>query len=391
MFLINGAEPIFSLKLAFWYALAQLKFIHPILPQKLRDKLPTGWNFHMFWTAFKSGGTKAFIEYYCKFKEPNSYKPKVSVAPEFQLSEKDIQFFYDNCYLGPFDLISTEEAEEMRDYLVNSVFNVPPKTLKYEFQEDNGLADELFPEHENSRKLTEEQKQKILAQMGRTNRHLEDSQLLNLFQRPEIVERCAQLLGEDLILWRSDCFEVPPHAKGTPWHQASTWFFHNFREPAAVPLDEEDLFQVTCWIALTDANKEKGCVALFPGSHKEIYPVKVDRKVNDTNAKHRYIIGELDYPVEEKSPQLIEVKAGQFFLFCERAVHGSIPNQTDSSRWGINCRIAKTSTSFFTNKRMFEEGHQIAYYKLRDVSLDKWKAVLVRGSDRFGYNPLLEK
>ncbi len=72
MLLINGFDLKFDFKLAFWYILAKLKFIHPILPNKLKTRLPIGWNFHMFWTAFKSGGTRIYNDYYCKLREPNS-------------------------------------------------------------------------------------------------------------------------------------------------------------------------------------------------------------------------------------------------------------------------------------------------------------------------------
>ncbi|MBW4635751.1 MAG: phytanoyl-CoA dioxygenase family protein [Iphinoe sp. HA4291-MV1] len=390
MVLINRFERRFSLKLAFWYVLAKIKFIHPILPKKLRNLLPTGWNFHMFWTAFKSGGTRIYNDYYCKLKESISYKPKVSVAPEFQFSEEDIKFFYNNGYIGPFDLISSEEAKNLRDHLVNSVVNIPSKIWEYEFQQETGLAAELFPDSEDTNELTEEYKQYILSQVNKTDRHIDDPKLLNLFQQPSIVERSAQLLGPDIILWRSDCFEVPPHAKGTPWHQSSHWLLHNMRESVANPLDREELFQITCWIALTDANREKGCMTLIPGTHKEIYPLKLNRKASDVNTTYRYDKGEIDYPIDQASHKLIEVKAGQFFLFSERVIHGAIPNKTDSSRWAVNCRIAKASTRFFS-KKMFEEGHQITYHKVKNVSLDKWKAILLRGTDRFGYNPLLEQ
>lgn len=389
MLLINGFDLTFSLKLALWYALAKLKFIHPILPKHLKLRLPIDWNFQMFWTAFKSGGTRIYNDYYCKLKEPSSYKPKVSVEPEFKLSEEDIKFFYDNGYIGPFYLMSSEEAENLQNHLVNSVLNIPSKIWKYEFDPETGLADELFPENENYNEFTEEYKHYILAQVNKTNRHLDDPRLLNLFKRLPIVERIAQLLGPDILLWRSDCFEVPPHIKGTPWHQSSNWLLHNMRESVANPLDREELFQITCWIALTDANREKGCMTLIPGTHKEIYPLKVNRKVNEAQTMYRYDKGEIDYPINKASNRLIEVKAGQFFLFSERVIHGAIPNQTDSSRWAVNCRIAKTSTRFFT-KQMFEEGHQITYHKLKNMSLDNWKAVLLRGTDRFRYNPLLE-
>lgn len=105
---------------------------------------------------------------------------------------------------------------------------------------------------------------------------------------------------------------------------------------------------------------------------------------------YRYDKGEIDYPIAQENSQLIEVKAGQFFLFSERVIHGAVPNKTDSSRWAVNCRIAKTSTRFFT-KEMLEKGHHISYHKLKNISLDRWRAVLLRDKDRFGYNPLLKQ
>lgn len=73
----------FSLKLAFLYVLAKLKLLHGWLPETLREELPIGWNNQMFWVAFKSGGQTVYYDYYCRLKEPKSYNPRASVAPEF--------------------------------------------------------------------------------------------------------------------------------------------------------------------------------------------------------------------------------------------------------------------------------------------------------------------
>ena len=40
MLLINGFDFKFSFQLAFWYILANLKLIHPLIPQKLKARLP---------------------------------------------------------------------------------------------------------------------------------------------------------------------------------------------------------------------------------------------------------------------------------------------------------------------------------------------------------------
>ncbi|MFK7906070.1 MAG: phytanoyl-CoA dioxygenase family protein [Chitinophagales bacterium] len=380
----------FSLKLAYYYFLSKLKFLHVLLPYNLQNKLPVGWSFHMFWVAFKSGGTRIYNDYYAEMKAPKSYQPQAKVKPTFQLKEEDIRFFYENGYLGPFDLVSADEAEDFRQYLIHTILETNSKTWKYQFEKESGLADELFPtDEDDDSMITEEYKKTLVSHVNKTNRHLEYERLLGLFQKPEITERCAQLLGPDLLLWRSDCFEVPGFNVGTPWHQSSNWLLQNMRESVANPPDSDELHQVTCWIALTDANKERGCMRVIPGTHTKMYPLVVNRDINATNQLYRYDKGPIDFPFEQAKEELIEVKAGQFFIFSERVIHGSVPNQTDLSRWAINCRISKTDTKFFT-KRMFKEGHQITYHRLKNVNIDKWRAVLLRGKDKFGYNKLFE-
>ena len=72
------------------YTLTKFRFI---LPQNIREKMPTAWNFMMWWTAFKTGGDEIFIERYCILKEPESYQPKVKISEEYsdyKLSCNDI-------------------------------------------------------------------------------------------------------------------------------------------------------------------------------------------------------------------------------------------------------------------------------------------------------------
>lgn len=387
--MLTKSKFVFSMNLSYYYLLGKLKFSHVILSQNVRNKLPVGWNFKMFWTAFKTGGTRIYNDYYSEMKEPKSFKPKAKVAAPFKLSEKELQFFYENGYVGPFDLVSPQEAEQLKQHLIKSILPSESKTWKYEFEEKSGIADDLFPDSKEE-ELTPAYKKSIMSHVNKTNRHFDSEQLLNIFQKPEIVERSAQLLGPDLLLWRSDCFEVPGKKEGTPWHQSSNWLLHNMRESVVNPPNNEELFQLTCWIALTDANKNRGCMKVIPGTHKKMYPLIVNREPNGINDLYRYDKGRIDFPFEKATEQLIEAKAGQFFLFSERVIHGSVSNSTDESRWAVNCRIGKTNTRFYT-KSMFKQGHQITYHKLKNVSLHKWKAILLRGEDKYGYNKLLNQ
>jgi hypothetical protein len=84
-------------------------------------------------------------------------------------------------------------------------------------------------------------------------------------------------------------------------------------------------------------------------------------------------------------PHTIPMRTGQFYLFTERVIHGSIDNKSDQSRWGVNGRIATTSTRIYTPK-MLNGLHHSKYFKLKNINLDKWHAILIRGEDRYGYN-----
>lgn len=78
----------FRLKIAFDYFFVKFKIFQPLLPDAIKNSLPTGWNNQMFWVAFTSGGDKLYFDYYVKFKKPIDYKPKAIVNSEFQLTEK---------------------------------------------------------------------------------------------------------------------------------------------------------------------------------------------------------------------------------------------------------------------------------------------------------------
>ncbi len=393
---MNKFNLTFSLKLAFLYTLAKLKLIHAFLPEGLRDNLPTGWNNKMFWTAFSSGGRKIFFDYYCEFKEPKDYRPRESVLPEFQLSEEDIKFFYENGYIGPFDLMSPDQAENLRHDLLNSVSNTESFLAKNsKVEEEKNLTESLLPVVTNTRHtITEDYKKTALNRYNTfIDRHLDNSKIRDLFKQPEITERCAQLLGPDLILWRSAFFNVSPHSKGTHFHQNSTWLYQDLKESVVNPLRTDELFQITCWVALTEANEKNGCMTLIPGTHKEMVPLKLGEKSIYEAKKYRLygnsFFADLDYPIESAKKSFIEMKAGQLFLFCERVLHGSADNSTDNSRWGISGRFVRTDTRIFT-KEILAKGHQEVLYNIKNINLDDFKVVLVRGEDHFGYNKILK-
>lgn len=385
---------IYSLRLAFLYGLAKLTFIHSVLPKKLTEQLPTGWNNKMFWTAFSSGGKSLYYDYYCKLKQPQNYRPKTAVEPQYQLTEQDIQFFHENGYLGPFDLISPDEAEGMRQYLIDSVMSTKSSQAQnYQLKKSGYVSQGLFPKTESSQS-DELREYKVKRFETSINRHLDDEKLLDLMSHPAVVERCAQLLGPDLLLWRSGFFKVDPHGKGTGFHQNSAWLYQNAKDPIINPPRFDELFQLTCWVALTEAREDNGGMIVVPGTQKEIYPLKPIKEKTDESGElmlhgNNYF-RDVDYPIDSAEKVSVKLKPGQFFIFCERVIHGSNDNITDAARWAVNFRFVRPDTRVFT-KKMLEQGHKDTFLNLENYSLDNWGAVLVRGEDNFGYNRLFKR
>ncbi len=136
------------------------------------------------------------------------------------------------------------------------------------------------------------------------------------------------------------------------------------------------------------------CMVLLPGTQKEIYPVVLgENPANDGDDVRIYgnnFYAEIDYPVDSAEKITIPMKAGQFFLFTERVIHGSVENVTDNSRWSVGCRIVNTDTRIYT-KEVLEKGYKDIYFHIKNISVDNWKALLVRGKDHFGYNRLFKE
>ena len=125
------------------------------------------------------------------------------------------------------------------------------------------------------------------------------------------------------------------------------------------------------------------------GSHKDIYSsTLMDGKAEESNSIFGDHVVKIDFPIETSNIHELEVKAGQFFIFSERTLHGSLPNKTDETRWAFNFRITKTSTKIYS-ENMLKNKHKYIQYGLKNMNLHNWRAVLVRGKDKFGLNRLL--
>ncbi|MDH3689531.1 MAG: phytanoyl-CoA dioxygenase family protein, partial [Gammaproteobacteria bacterium] len=77
-----------------------------------------------------------------------------------------------------------------------------------------------------------------------------------LVRHPKILDAVEDLIGADILVFSSSLFiKEPGDTRFISWHQDSTyWSF----EPNQV---------LTAWVALTESNRENGCLRIALGTH----------------------------------------------------------------------------------------------------------------------------
>lgn len=220
--------------------------------------------------------------------------------------------------------------------------------------------------------------------------HLQNNILKSLFSHPSLVGPLTQLMGDNLVLWRSKAFLKPAGGKELGWHQE--WGTFNGAElgndrPALEPQVDLDLpWNITVWFALEDIDETMGPIRFIRGSHKKHYPVaqvamnksaffdspfeglsNVEEIVNQAKSNtlvldidtsrifddidwelfsfeeakslvYNYLskfTGEIALPFDIISNDLITMpmKKGEFVIFYERVMHGSGENTSKDSEF----------------------------------------------------------
>jgi ectoine hydroxylase-related dioxygenase (phytanoyl-CoA dioxygenase family) len=126
---------------------------------------------------------------------------------------------------------------------------------------------------------------------------------------PVLTSLARDLVGPDVRLyWDQSVYKQPNSAEPVLWHQDNGY---TYTEPQAY---------LTCWVAITDATPENGCVAVMPRVHRE-----------GTLAHHSTPIGEEcwgDWSTATEVP----VRAGSIVVFSSLTPHATKPNTTNEVR-----------------------------------------------------------
>lgn len=362
------------------FALAKMPFLHPLMPASFRYQLPLSWTWHMLRTFLGSRRKRIYIDVHTRLNMPVSMKPRV-VAPEpYRMSEQEIASFWEKGFSGPHAVISPEEMAAMRDHMwalwEKPSSTYPPGTYEYVGSTEAGTGGGEMSNKDYATKG-----------LNARDKHLEDGRLLDLYAHPAIVERVAQLLGPNLLLWRTQFFPKYPGMGGTGWHQATSYLNETMRVATLRPQKLDELFQLTVWIAVTDSTLENGCLRMVPGTHRELQPMAVedyDPVKHAENKSDRFgtkILQPCEAIPDDKAENIV-MKAGEFIIFSERIMHGALPNvTTDDARLGMSGRYIVPDVAIHNPHILGDGGLSISYLRVQNLNLDRWRPLVVRGED----------
>jgi non-heme Fe2+,alpha-ketoglutarate-dependent halogenase len=336
--------------LLFAMAIKPFPFLHRFLPKQAQDFLGT-WTMEMLRLHVFSLRRRAYQDVPARLPDPPTWEPLIETVPALRMAPTDVRSFYDRGFIGPFTLCPREEMIELREQIMA------------EMQQSSPIYDKFT---------------------GR-DRHLDCPSLHHLLKRPVLTERVAQLLGPDVLLWRSDVFMKPPGFPEFTWHQATTYLGEEGYKATIFPPNIDTLFSLTVWIAFDDTDLANGCMQFIPGTHRRICTVRLGGK---DAGQFGYSKVKLEYDVDPKQVVSMEMKAGEFLIFTERCIHGSGPNLSDRRRWGMSFRVIVPDVRCYGDVGEAVTTHTVRYLQ-EDFDLSRWGAIVLRGRDTAGVNPIL--
>jgi phytanoyl-CoA hydroxylase len=146
--------------------------------------------------------------------------------------------------------------------------------------------------------------QTVAPHMVLTSDHIRD-----FCSTPLLGGICRDLVGPDARLyWDQAVYKQAHSAEPVLWHQDNGY---TFVQPQAY---------LTCWIAITDATPDNGCIRVMPGVHR-----------NGTLRHRETPIGMECWGDAEASVE-VPVSAGSIVVFTSLTPHSTAPNRTDDVR-----------------------------------------------------------
>ena len=203
-----------------------------------------------------------------------------------KLSPNQLQEYSDNGYVAPIDILSKNEAFEIRAEIEN--------------------IEDKWPNELNGN--------------GRNYAHMISPTLDGICHNSKILDAVESIIGNNILICGTTLFIKNPYEKGfVSFHQDATYIGlepHNW---------------VTAWLAITDTNEKNGCMRMLPGSHKNNI-MHHEQKYDEGNLLTR---GQTIENVSFKKTTPLVLNAGQMSLHHPKVIHGSGLNKSNDRRIGF--------------------------------------------------------
>ena len=202
------------------------------------------------------------------------------------LNSNQLKQYEDSGFVSPINIFSKEKAEEIR----------------------------------NEIELIEKKLPNELEKSGRYNAHLISPMLDEVTHNVNILNAVESLIGRNILVCGTTLFIKNPGEGGfVSYHQDAKYIGlepHNW---------------VTAWVAITDSNKNNGCMKMWSGSHKD------NLKEHDQNFNEKNLLTRGQTVKNVPNDQIIPLvlNAGQMSLHHPRTVHGSGINKSNDRRIGF--------------------------------------------------------
>lgn len=291
---------------------------------------------------------------------------------DFGLTREEVEFFNREGYIGPFTVYEPEEIDALWRAARLQTFDRSQAVFNINDDGSNPISS--------------------------YDRHLDIGLLGDHVCHPRIVHKLRDILGPNVLCWRSEFFPKYPHDEGTDWHQGDSFAGLNGGKDSLVwPKGSSNGGTITVWTAFSDVTLDMGPLGVIPRTqHQRFYDEKkratfsAEEKVGLVkNGVKRGFYGydyrelqvDPDWHPDESKAVHFTMKKGQFVIFWSTLVHGSLPHlgQTDKTRLGYVSRYVPTEVQVYPGLDELTEFGQT-------VSLKNYGAVLVCGEDSFKHN-----
>src|SRR5688572_22943416 len=262
----------------------------------------------------------------------------------FELSKEQVESYHKDGYVIVPGFLNVEEAQKLYGIAI----------------EDSNISKHAFDLNDQTGKKT-----KLTLWYTPGN----DAYGLLTKSNRMVVSADKLMDGESEIChFHSKLMQKEPKVGGAwEWHQDyGYWYKNEFLFPDQM---------ISIMVAITDANKENGCLQIIKGSHK-MGRIEHGFSGEQVGASQHYV----DLALKRMELVYVELKAGDALFFHSNTLHRSEANLSDRARWSL-ISVYNRSANVPTNEP--SQSSTVPLKPVPDEALLEWESERISDNANF--------